>query len=569
AGRGPGERARRARRGPRGGGGGRRLDRRHGGPPRRPRRSARAPRRPPARRHRRRPQRRPRGGARTLHRLPRLGRRGAPGPPRRAACLSRRASRGRPRDPERAHAAPRGRTRRGGAVDQAARGARACGAPDRRRRGLPLEPGTAPGHVLHPPRARRDRAARPELHHPRRSRPRPARHAALPRRLPGRAGLRLPAPPRGRGPRPRAHPRGGDPPRREARAPAPRGHRPARARGLRPPPGAPLGAARERPSRGRRRARRARGAGRGARALPKPPGLPPARALARAAWPGVTVRIAFMHRRLAGGGAEADLRRMAAGLAARGHEGHTCSARADAPPPGVPPRRVLAVSERVRDEVAADYHVPPERIRVLYNGVDLERFHPARRGVLGPVLRRALGLVDGERVCAAIGSGFARKGFDLLLRLWREAPPRDTALVLVGDDERLGHYRGLAQALGGRVRVTGPRPDVEAVLAAADVACLPSRQEAFGNVVLEACAAGVPVVTTRRAGAAELLEGPLAALVVDDPEDLDALARALAHALGPAHDALAQAARARAEQFPWDKHLDGLEALLREVAHGG
>ena len=199
------------------------------------------------------------------------------------------------------------------------------------------------------------------------------------------------------------------------------------------------------------------------------------------------MRIAFMHRRLAGGGTEADLRRMAAGLAARGHELHTFSARADVPPPGVTLRRVpvvragrlvrllsfaalaprlvarerwdvvvgfgrtprqdvvrvgggthrsylarmeaaglrggwrgpyhrailrlearafapgayrrvLAVSERVRDEVAADYHVPPERIRVLYNGVDLERFHPARRGVLGPALRRALGLADGERV---------------------------------------------------------------------------------------------------------------------------------------------------------------------------
>src|SRR5213078_1742464 len=158
------------------------------------------------------------------------------------------------------------------------------------------------------------------------------------------------------------------------------------------------------------------------------------------------------------------------------------------------------------------------------------------------------GLADGERLCAAIGSGFARKGFDLLLRLWREAPPRDTALVLVGDEERLAYYRALAEAVGARVRVTGPRRDVEAVLAAADVACLPSRQEAFGNVVLEA-----------RAGAAELLQGPLAALVVDDPEDLVALARALAHALGPEHDALAHAARARAEDFPWDRHLDGLE----------
>jgi len=365
-----------------------------------------------------------------------------------------------------------------------------------------------------------------------------------------------------------------------------------------------------------------------------------------------------MHRRLAGGGTEADLRRMAAGLAARGHQVHVFAARADRAPPGVTLRRVpvvragrlvrllsfaalaprlvarerwdavvgfgrtprqdvvrvgggthrsylarmeaaglrrrwrgpyhravlrlearafapgayrrvLAVSARVRDEVAADYRVPRERIRVLYNGVDLERFHPARRATLGPAARRALDLADGERVCVAIGSGFARKGFDLLLRLWREAPPRDTALVLVGDDERLASYRRQAEALGRRVRVIGPRPDVEAVLAAADVTCLPSRQEAFGNVVLEACAAGVPVVTTRRTGAAELLDGPLAALVVDDPEDLDALARALARALGPEHDAFARAARARAEDFPWENHLDRLEALLGEVARGG
>jgi UDP-glucose:(heptosyl)LPS alpha-1,3-glucosyltransferase len=212
--------------------------------------------------------------------------------------------------------------------------------------------------------------------------------------------------------------------------------------------------------------------------------------------------------------------------------------------------------------------VPRARISVLYNGVDLVRFDPARRATLGAATRRDLGIAAGVRVCAAVGSGFARKGFDLLLRLWREAPPPDTALLLVGDDERLARYRREAEALGGRVRVTGPRDDVEAILAAADVACLPSRQEAFGNVVLEACAAGVPVVTSRRAGAAELLDGPLATLVVDDPEDQVALAAALARALGPEHDALARAARTRAEAFTWEAHLDRLETLLAEVARG-
>jgi UDP-glucose:(heptosyl)LPS alpha-1,3-glucosyltransferase len=369
------------------------------------------------------------------------------------------------------------------------------------------------------------------------------------------------------------------------------------------------------------------------------------------------MRLAFMHRRLAGGGTESDLRRMATGLAGRGHEVHVFVARADARLPGVAVRRVptlaagrlarvlsfaalapravarerwdvvvgfgrtprqdvvrvgggthrsylarmeaaalrprlrgpyhravlaieraafgprghrrvLAVSQRARDEVAADYGVPRERIAVIYNGVDLERFDPGHREQLGPTMRRRLGIPDGQRVCAAIGSGFRRKGFDLLLRLWRDAPPRDTVLVLVGDDERLSRWRREAAALDRQAIVTGPRDDVEAILAAADVVCVPSRQEAFGNVVLEACAAGVPVVTSRRVGAAELLDGPLAPLVVGDPEDLDALGRALGRALAPGREAFARAARARAEQFPWDAHLAALEAFLGEVAHG-
>jgi len=366
-----------------------------------------------------------------------------------------------------------------------------------------------------------------------------------------------------------------------------------------------------------------------------------------------------MHRRLAGGGTEADLRRMAAGLAARGHEVHVFCARADAAIPGVRVRRVpvvragrvarllsfalrapravarerwdvivgfgrtpwqdvvragggthrtylarmeaaglrrrgrgpyhrailwlegrmygpgghrrvLAVSRRVRDEIVADYGVAAERVAVVYNGVDLVRFDPARRAALGPPLRAALGVPPDARLCAAIGSGFRRKGFDLLLDLWRTAPPPATMLVLVGDDERLASWRRAVRRppLAGRVLVSGPRDDVEAVLAAADVVCVPSRQEAFGNVVLEACAAGVPVVTSRRAGAAELLDGPLAALVVDEPEDLAALGRALARALGAEGPALGRAARAAAERLPWDAHLDRVEALFAEVAGG-
>jgi len=371
------------------------------------------------------------------------------------------------------------------------------------------------------------------------------------------------------------------------------------------------------------------------------------------------MRIALMHRQLTGGGTESDLRRMAAGLAARGHDVHVFCARAREVPPGITvrrvrivrggrlvrllsfavaapravareswdavvgfgrtprqdvvrvgggthrsylarmeaaglrgrgrgpyhrailwierrqfarrgQRRVLAVSHLAAREVVQDYHVPQADLTVIYNGVDVERFNPGRRPELGPGLRHELGLAPETPLCAAVGSGFLRKGFDLLLALWRRSPPPAATLVLVGDDERLAAWRRevAAPPLAGRVVLTGPRRDVEAVLAAADVVCVPSRQEAFGNVVLEACAAGVPVVTSRRAGAAELLGGPLDTLVVDEPDDLDALGAAIERALGREHATLGAAARRLAETLPWDLHLDRVETLLEEVAGG-
>lgn len=359
-----------------------------------------------------------------------------------------------------------------------------------------------------------------------------------------------------------------------------------------------------------------------------------------------------MHRSLAGGGTEADLRRMATSLATRGHDVHVFCAKPGPAPAGVTVRRVpivragrvarlvsfavgapravgrerwdvvvgfgrtlrqdvvrvgggthrsylrrmeasgqrgrgrgpyhrailwiearafatmprvLTVSRLAGAEVTADYDVAPDRVTVLYNGVDLERFHPRDRATRGPALRDALQIGRATPLCAAIGTGFVRKGFDLLLELWRTRAPRGATLLLVGGDERLGRWQRDAPPA---VIVAGPRPDVDAVLAAADAVCVPSRQEAFGNVVLEACAAGVPVVTSRRAGAAELLDGMLGELVVDDPEEATALAAAIARALGPEGPAFGAAGRRRAERLPWSAHDDALEAFLGEVAGG-
>jgi UDP-glucose:(heptosyl)LPS alpha-1,3-glucosyltransferase len=231
-------------------------------------------------------------------------------------------------------------------------------------------------------------------------------------------------------------------------------------------------------------------------------------------------------------------------------------------------RRVLAVSDLVRREVLGDYALPAERVAVIYNGVDLDAFHPTRHAEAGTAVRRALAVPAGDRLCVAIGSGFARKGMDILLDLWAERPPARMVLALVGADERLARFRRdvAARGLDGRVRVLGRRDDVPAILAAADALCVPSRQEAIVIVVLEACAAGVPVVTSRLVGAAELLDGPCARLVLPRPDDRTALRDALEEATGPRQATLRMAARVLAERHPWSRHLDDVEALLHEVA---
>lgn len=231
-------------------------------------------------------------------------------------------------------------------------------------------------------------------------------------------------------------------------------------------------------------------------------------------------------------------------------------------------RRVLAVSERVRDEVMAGYGVAGDRVRIVYNGVDLARFDPTRARELRPAARRKLGVPADARIVVAVGSGFRRKNVDGLLRLWEEGPPMDAWLVIVGGDERLGAYRRAAAAprLRGRVIFTGPQAAVEEFYAAADAVVVASLQEAFGNVVLEALASGKPVVTSRAVGAAELLNGSLRELIADGPDDLHGFHDRLTLALREESGEIGRIARRAAEERPWRAHFDRLERVLEETA---
>lgn len=231
-------------------------------------------------------------------------------------------------------------------------------------------------------------------------------------------------------------------------------------------------------------------------------------------------------------------------------------------------KKILAVSAEVKRDLMDHYAIADERIAVIYNGVDTERFHPAKRDAIGPSVRRRNQIPLDAPLVLFVGNGFQRKGLDRLLTLWDAQPMKEVFLLVVGDDARLGHYKSWAERVApGRIVFAGRRDDVENYYAAADLVALPSLQEAFGNVVLEALASGMPVLVSATAGAAEILAGRLKKGAVARSEDSDELAKALTDLLSSGSDAsLRREARQLAEEYSWPKHFVKVDALLKEVA---
>jgi UDP-glucose:(heptosyl)LPS alpha-1,3-glucosyltransferase len=227
-------------------------------------------------------------------------------------------------------------------------------------------------------------------------------------------------------------------------------------------------------------------------------------------------------------------------------------------------KRAIAVSAIVRHDLIDSFGLGAATAVTLYNGVDLERFRPASRARLREGVRCELHLPATAPVVAFAGNGFARKGLRFLIEAW----PRLKAsaiLVVAGSDQAAGKYRRLARQLGvaDRIRFIGAQAQIERVFAAVDAFALPSLFEPFGNVVMEAMAAGLPVLCSSACGAAELVAPAMRDFVVADPTEIGELASRLSSLIEVSDD-LRQVARATAEQFSWDRHNANLLRIIGE-----
>ena len=223
---------------------------------------------------------------------------------------------------------------------------------------------------------------------------------------------------------------------------------------------------------------------------------------------------------------------------------------------------IIAVAAAITKPLIAD-GMDPDRIKVVPNGFDEKTLMQGN----ATALRSALNIPANAIVGVIAGSLIRRKGHDILFDAMKRMPPgRPFHLLVMGD----GPDRSVLEreAAGLPVHFLGRRTDPGAVLRdAADFLVAPSRQEAFGRVIMEAAFAGIPAIGTNVDGIPEAILDQATGILVpaEDPAALaDALTRLVADDV--TRKRMGQAAQARArQQFTMDICADQMVALFHEI----
>jgi glycosyltransferase involved in cell wall biosynthesis len=214
----------------------------------------------------------------------------------------------------------------------------------------------------------------------------------------------------------------------------------------------------------------------------------------------------------------------------------------------------VAVSSGAASDLSKLSGISLDRFTVIHNPVELPsviQSSPEAEALWGSGRPRIL----------TVGKLKEEKNQELLIRAFARLGEPAARLVIAGDGPLLDRLQSAAKELGVADRVVFPGyvSDPWPLYAAADLFVLPSREESFGNVLVEALHAGLPIVSTRTTGAAEVLDGGRLGRLVER-DDPDALAAAIERALALPHNRLALAARA--EKLAGESSIAAYHRLL-------
>lgn len=231
-------------------------------------------------------------------------------------------------------------------------------------------------------------------------------------------------------------------------------------------------------------------------------------------------------------------------------------------------KKIVAISEMVKRDIIDYYRIPEEKVALIYNGVDIEHFHPRNKAYREQV-RSRYGLSPQDVVLIFVSHNFRLKGLRYLIAALPLIKKRNgnVKLLVVGRDNK-GPYWRFAKKIGcgEDIFFAGGVRDLERYYPTADILVHPTFYDACSLVVLEALASGVPVITTRYNGAGGIISDGKEGFVLDDPRNVEALAeKILSLSIPHVLKKTSRAARKLGERFSCEHSYKEMLQVMKRI----
>ena len=183
-------------------------------------------------------------------------------------------------------------------------------------------------------------------------------------------------------------------------------------------------------------------------------------------------------------------------------------------------KKVIAISKFIKNKLIKYFNINETDIDIIYHGVNLNEFNPQNKLLFRDSVRSELHLSDDDFVVLFVGKEYRRKGLHLIISALNLINNKKIKLVVVGKDNS-SEFSNLGNTVNtSQIIIVGHSADVKKYYAAADIFVFPSSFDAFGLVVLEAMASGLPVITTNTTGASELITNEQDGLILNNRLDV-------------------------------------------------
>ncbi|MCK4307756.1 glycosyltransferase family 4 protein [candidate division WOR-3 bacterium] len=228
--------------------------------------------------------------------------------------------------------------------------------------------------------------------------------------------------------------------------------------------------------------------------------------------------------------------------------------------------RIIALSEKIKNELTNIIGIDEKRIEVLYNGVDIEEFNTTKKR---KSLRKSLGIEDDDFVILFLGDlRTKRKGTQYLVEAFKKINLPGIKLLLVGGSSGT-HFEKVieTQNMQNSVFTLGFVKDTVSLYTSADVFVFPTLYEACSLTVFEAMASGLPVITSRQAGSSEIIEDKKDGLILKNPRDSEEIKEKIELLYNDRflRSEIGKNAREKVKNYTWDKMNQKIEKIYKGV----